>query len=61
MEFMIEIGDLVRIKNQLEDLTYKVTYVIEQRATLEAIELPLITIAPLSCLTKIEKANDLRS
>ncbi|MCK8818154.1 hypothetical protein MWH28_12380 [Natroniella sulfidigena] len=58
---MIEVGDLVRIEDQLEDLTYEVTYVIEQRATLKARELPLTTIVPLSCLTKAEKVNDLWS
>ncbi|WP_408954354.1 hypothetical protein [Natroniella sp. ANB-PHB2] len=61
MKSMIEVGDLVQIKDQLECLTYEVTYIIEQRATLEAIELPLMTIAPLSCLIKEDEVKNLSS
>ncbi|GAB6139085.1 hypothetical protein [Halanaerobaculum tunisiense] len=54
---MIKQGDLVRLQGQLDELTYRVKYIINDRATVEVTNLPLTTILPLEQLTKIKEED----
>ena len=55
---MIKVGDLVKPHNQSNPLTYKVIYIINRRATVEALHLPLTTILPVHQLTKLKSKVD---
>ena len=54
---MIKQGDLVRLEGQLDELTYRVKYIINDRATVEVTNLPLTTILPLEQLIKIKEED----
>ena len=50
---MIQKGDLVRRIDQPDRLTYRVKYIIDNRATVRSVKLPITTIVPLSKLIKV--------
>ncbi|GAB6098533.1 hypothetical protein JCM16358_04120 [Halanaerocella petrolearia] len=51
---MIQPGDLVRLKGQLDGVTYRVKYIVGDRVTVELVELPLTTIFPRVKLIKVD-------